>query len=302
MRILPGPTRSNKLLAWSPCGRWLATGGTGEGVTVWDTFAGTEGRRILHGTQGAVLLRFLPESGALFAAMRNGAWTWNPADDSAVPMRLIRGGRIVSDYGIFAFALSASGRRCAQFVYREHARQLEVYALEGGRFDLLHQYPPGEIGVNGSIVFRTETELFGVLRSWHFARWAVETGECVGSVALMAKATTVPQWVLSPDGTRVVWTTADALHVGALDGTGGANVPTPEKQFRRGLAWSPCGRVLACGFGTTVQLFEADTLAEIRALDWGIGKPRALAFSPDGARCAVSGDGGRGWVAVFDLD
>jgi WD40 repeat protein len=301
MRILPGPTRSNKLLAWSPCGRWLATGGTGEGVTVWDTFAGTEGRRILHGTQGAVLIRFLPDSGALLAAMRNGAWTWNPTDGSAAPVTLRRGERVVSDYGIFAFALSASGRRCAQFVYRTRARQLEIYALESGRLELLHQYPTGEFGVSGPIAFRTETELLGTLPTGRFGRWDTETG-APAAVALPVDAVPVEHWALSPDGTRVVWTTVAALHVGALDGTGGANVPTPEKTFRRGLAWSPCGRVLACGFGTTVQLLEADTLAEIRSLDWGIGKPRALAFSPDGGRCAVSGDSGRGWVAVFDLD
>ncbi len=296
MRILPGPTHSNKLLAWSPCGRWLAAGGTGEGVSVWDTFAGTEGRRILHGTQGAVLLRFLPESGVLFAAMRNGAWTWNPIDDSAIPMKLIRGGRIVSDYGIFAFALSTSGRRCAQFVYREHARQLEVYALEGGHFDLLHHYPSGEIGVHGLVAFRAETELFGLHRDRHFGRWDAETGKSLGSVALGSDAFPVEHWALSPEGTRVVWTTVAALHTSALDGTPAVSLPTPATAFRRGLAWSPCG------VGTTVQLLEADTLAEIRALDWGIGKPRALAFSPDGGRCAVSGDSGRGWVAVFDLD
>jgi WD40 repeat protein len=301
MHVLPGPTRSNKLLAWSPCGRWLATAGTGEGVTVWDTFAGTEGRRILHGTQGAVLLRFLPDSGELFAAMRNGAWTWNPADDSAAPVTLRRGGRVVSDYGIFAFALSGSGRRCAQFVYRNRARQLELYALESGRFDLLHEYPPGEIGVNGLVAFRTEAELFGTLRNRHFGRWTAETGEAVGSVALAPNAVPVQHYVLSPDGTRAAWTTVAALHTSALDDAA-TNCATAKGASRRGLAWSPCGRVLACGLGTTVQLFEADSLAEIRALDWGIGKPRALAFSPDGARCAVSGDSGRGWVAVFDLD
>jgi WD40 repeat protein len=54
--------------------------------------------------------------------------------------------------------------------------------------------------------------------------------------------------------------------------------------------------------GRTVRLLDADTLAEVRALDWGTGKARAVAFSPDGLRAAVSGDAGRGWVTVFDLD
>lgn len=301
MRILPGPTRSNKLLAWSPCGRWLAAGGTGEGVTAWDTFAGTEGRRILHGTQGAVLLRFLPDSGALFAAMRNGAWTWNPTDDSAAPVALHQSGRINVDFGMFGFALSASGRRCAQFVYREQVRLLELCLFDGRSLELFNEYPASEIGVNGVVAFRTETELFGTMRTRHFGRWAAETGEAVGSVALAPTAVPVQHWALSPDASRIAWTTVAALHTSALDDSA-TSFATAKGIHRRGLAWSPCGRVLACGFGTTVQLLEADTLAEIRALDWGIGKPRALAFSPDGARCAVSGDSGRGWVAVFDLD
>lgn len=300
MRILPGPTRSNKLLAWSPCGRWLAAGGTGEGVTVWDTFAGTEGRRILHGTQGAVLLRFLPESGVLFAAMRNGAWTWNPTDESAAPVTLRRGGPTATDGGIHQFAMSASGHRCAQFVWRDGARLLELCAFDGRGLELLNEYPPGEIGMFGPIVFRTETELFSVRDDTHFARWTAETGARETPVSLLPMPPS--NWAMSPDGERVAVAATAALHVAPHDGSAAVSLPTPAKTYRRGLAWSPCGRVLACGYGTTVQLLEADTLAEIRALDWGIGKPRALAFSPDGARCAVSGDGGRGWVAVFDLD
>lgn len=299
MHVLPGPTRSNKLLAWSPCGRWLATAGTGEGVTVWDTFAGTEGRHILHGTQGAVLLRFLPDSGALFAAMRNGAWTWNPADGSAAPVTLPRGGPTPTDGGIYSFAMSASGHRCAQFVYRERTRLLELCALDGRHLELLGAHPAAEIGTFGPVAFRTEAELYGVLRDGRLAQWSAETGEALSPVSLRPQ--TAAKWALSPDGARVAIIAADALYVAPTDGSA-APPAAPPGTLRRGLAWSPCGRVVACGVGTTVQLLEADTLAEIRALDWGIGKPRALAFSPDGTRCAVSGDSGRGWVAVFDLD
>jgi WD40 repeat protein len=299
MRILPGPTRSNTHLAWSPCGRWLATGGTGEGVTVWDTFAGTEGRRILHGTQGAVLLRFLPDSGALFAAMRNGAWVWNPDDGSATPVTLLYRNPTSMDDGIFQFAMSSSGRRCARFVWRGGVRHLELGAFDGQRLELLNEYPAAEIGTFGSVAFRTEAELYGVLRDGRLAQWSAEMGEALSPVSLRPQ--TAAKWALSPDGARVAIIAADALYVAPTDGSA-VSPAAPPGALRRGLAWSPCGRVLACGCGTTVQLLDADTLAEIRALDWGIGKPRALAFSPDGARCAVSGDSGRGWVAVFDLD
>jgi WD40 repeat protein len=298
MRILPGPTRSNTHLAWSPCGRWLATGGTGDGAMLWDTFAGTEGQRVLTGGHGTVGLRFVPDSGRLVLMSRSGLWALDV--ESGQEKKLALRGRNGAN-AIIAGAFSPDGRLCAVNQWGNTGRAIAVYDLSEPVTPSA-EYGSNVLGHDSPFAYRSSEQLFWIDTSWNLAWFSSATGDPLGSIPFPASRRVVSDWALSPDGARAALVTPEALYVAPLDGTPPVSLPRPAKTFRRGLAWSPCGRVLACGCGTTVQLLEADTLAEIRALDWGIGKPRALAFSPDGARCAVSGDSGRGWVAVFDLD
>jgi WD40 repeat protein len=66
------------------------------------------------------------------------------------------------------------------------------------------------------------------------------------------------------------------------------------------LAVHPSGRFIATAEGTTVVYRSADTLRELKAFRWGVGKPRCLAFSEDGTLGAAGGD--RGQVALWDID
>ena len=96
--------------------------------------------------------------------------------------------------------------------------------------------------------------------------------------------------------------TEPGLFLRRLDDPTTLELPAAEGEVRRGLAFHPDGRTLAYATGTTVRFLDADTFAEVRAFDWGTGKVRAVAFSPDGLRAAISGEGGKGWVTVFDLE
>lgn len=298
MRILPGPTRSNTHLAWSPCGRWLATGGTGDGAMLWDTFAGTEGQRVLTGGHGTVGLRFVSGSERLVQMSRSGLWALDV--DSGQEKKLMLRGRNGANT-IITGAFAPDARSCAVNQWGNTGRAIAVYDLSEPLVPSA-EYEFRELAHDAPFVYRSNEQFFCADTSWNLSWFSAATGERLGSIPSPTDRRVVSHWALSPDGARVALVAPEALYVAPLDGSLVVRLPTPTGTFRRGLAWSPCGRVLACGCGTTVQLLEADTLAEIRALDWGIGKPRALAFSPDGARCAVSGDSGRGWVAVFDLD
>jgi WD40 repeat protein len=112
----------------------------------------------------------------------------------------------------------------------------------------------------------------------------------------------VRRWALSPEGERVAWITQYGLFLRRLDDPATLELLAAKGEVRRGLAWAPDGRTLAYTTGTTVRLLDADTFAEVRAFDWGTGKARAVAFSPDGLRAAVSAEGGKGYVTVFDLE
>lgn len=60
------------------------------------------------------------------------------------------------------------------------------------------------------------------------------------------------------------------------------------------------GTVFTASCDGTVRVWDANTGAEVRAFDWGIGKVRAAVVSPDGALCAAGSDDGH--LVVWDAD
>ena len=69
----------------------------------------------------------------------------------------------------------------------------------------------------------------------------------------------------------------------------------------RAVGFLPGGAtVLTAGMDGTARLWEANTGAEMRAFDWGIGKVRVAAVSPDGLTCAAGGESGQ--IVLWDVD
>ncbi|MBN9120925.1 MAG: WD40 repeat domain-containing protein [Planctomycetes bacterium] len=307
MRVLPGPTKSNQVLAWSPDGRFVAAGGSGDGVMAWDVPAGTPGRIVLPGRHGGRLMRFCPRTGRLYVAFQSGGfWYWDPSTDEER--------QLTAAYSIvYGLAVSDDGRSVATDVYnfpsgRRGARRSVVgYAVAGtGELAEAWARPGDKWDDRGSISFRPGTdELFGLGRhvgdELRFV-WVRSSNRVAGSFAVPPEAGRVTRWALAPDSARVAWLTERGLYLRRLDDPATLELPAAEGELRRGLAFHPSGRTLAYTTGTTVRLLDADTLVEVRAFDWGTGKVRAVAFSPDGLRAAVSAEGGKGWVTVFDLE
>lgn len=309
MRVLPGPTKSNSVLAWSPDGRFVVAGGTGDGVFVWDVDAGTPGARVLSAGHGGEALRFCRATGRLYVAFRTGGvWTFDPhtsEERQHWPYEFT--------VNHFSPALSYDGRTLV-FRRSTYNSAPTTYAVVGFAVDddgsLREMWSRHDTGWSApgrlDLTFRGGTDQ---LFSGHCSsggdgqfEWVIaSTGKLVGAMELMPR-TFISQWALAPDGNSVAWFSSHALHVQRLDETGARVLPAAQDEFRRGLAWSPDSRTLAFASGRLVKLIDADTLAELRAFDWGTGKPRAVVFSPDGLRAAVSGDAGRGWVTVFDLE
>lgn len=313
MRVLPGPTKSNQVLAWSPDGRWLVAGGSGDGVTVWDVDENAPGRRLFADAHGGKLMRFCRANGLLYVAFQNGGFRdWNPITDEE---RRHPWSAWAHQYN--GFALAADGRAVALNVYRERAlndmeSQDVGYTVGPDGLTTEEWARPNKHNWNSSHSFAFRNgidELFGVglhRGEGQFVRIRARSGAVVGSVPIPpgpGPYQTLSHWALSPDGERVACISDRALYVCEIEtGAPPLELPAADGEYRRGLAWTPDGRVLSYTTGTTVRLLDSTTLNEVRALDWNIGKPRAVAFNPDGLRAAVSGDGGRGWVTVFDLE
>lgn len=300
MRVLPGPTKSNQVLAWSPDGRFVVAGGTGDGMTVWPADGLTPGRRVLLAGHGGEGMRFCPRTGRLYVAFRSGGvWTFDPNtghERQCFPY----------DYRIqYAWpAISDDGRTLTLRRFTGPAYELVGHAVaDDGALTERWARPFG--GEGSRFVFRAGTDqLFMPRGNWTYQfafEWFVaSTGTGVGQIGLPPN-TRVAYWELSPDGDRVAWLADHVLCVQRLNEPAARVLPTAG-ELRRGLAWAPDGRTLAYGTKSVVRLIDADTLTERRAFDWGTGNVRAIAFSPDGLRAAASAEGGKGWVTVFDLE
>jgi WD40 repeat protein len=69
----------------------------------------------------------------------------------------------------------------------------------------------------------------------------------------------------------------------------------------RAVGFAPDARtVFTAGSDGTVRVWDANTGAEVRAFDWGIGSVRAVCAAPDGAVCAAGGADGH--LVVWDAD
>jgi WD40 repeat protein len=306
MRVLPGPTKSNGVLAWSPDGRFIAASGKGVGITVWDVDAGTPGHRVLSAGHGGEAMTFCRATGRLYVAFRaGGVWTYDPNTGEE------RRRRSLDDrIGYLSPAVSTDGRTVVLTRYGVGAtgRAIVGYAVvDDGPFAEVWTWPTPGGPLWTNFVFRPGTDqLFGLRMQGHgkleFFWVTASTGALIGTLPLADHMRSVAHWTLSPDGSCVAWLFEHGLYLQRLDESEPRVIPAASGEWRRGLAWAPDGRTLAYTSGSTVRLLDAGALSEVRAFDWGTGKARAVAFSPDGLRAAVSAEGGRGWVTVFDLE
>jgi WD40 repeat protein len=86
-----------------------------------------------------------------------------------------------------------------------------------------------------------------------------------------------------------------------IDGDGPVVTLRGHTLFVRGMGFTRDGQsVITAGSDGSVRLWDANTGAERRSFDWGIGKLYAAAFSPDGLTCAAGSENGQ--VVVWDVD
>jgi WD40 repeat protein len=127
------------------------------------------------------------------------------------------------------------------------------------------------------------------------------TGEGINSIE--GPGTKTDQLAMSPLGGTLVTRIGKSLFVFDLN-----NLTADTQRLRNdggqhftGIAFHPSGRHLAatCNDGT-VTFYDAVTWKRVRAFNWGVGRMRSIAFSPDGMLAAAGSDTGR--VVVWDVD
>jgi WD40 repeat protein len=161
-----------------------------------------------------------------------------------------------------------------------------------------------------SLFFLSRSRFARIVLAWNgggvvqvYAIHDVATGTVVSSVTTTEAEDDYRQHVISADrrlmaarrGTRVAVLPCDDFSNRV------AVIRNDSRKEFTGLAFHPSGRFLAATSNdATVKLYDTTRWQMAHAFDWGIGRLRSIAFSPDGSLAAAGGD--KGQIIVWDFD
>jgi WD40 repeat protein len=298
MRIMPGRVKANHHIKFSPDGRFLACGGNSRGVALWNLETNEKPATILERGHGTLAMCFDSNTDRLIVAfVARGVFVWGPT-----PGREYQFASWGNDGFIHGMAVAPEGKTVVVSGYRDSDFTLTKHLLDSDT-------PGDEILATvgnpwaGEFVFRPGgEELFGY-GSVSYPRCfvAVDADELSRYMSYpieLEPSESVVGWALSPDGSRVAYTTRTRLRV--LELATRIEVEFRERGFGRAIAFHPGGELLAVGWEEGVRLLDSRTFAEVRSLSWNKGRIRSLAFAPDGMTAASAGE--RGWVTLWDVD
>jgi WD40 repeat protein/tRNA A-37 threonylcarbamoyl transferase component Bud32 len=282
-----GPIRS---VAFSPDGRWLASGGDDKAIRIWDMAAG-QTARILHGHTGQV--------GSL-AFSANGRWLASAGEDKTIRVWDLGQGEATlilrPDTRVGGVAFSPDNRELAAGlndgtvriwdpitgapcrVLRGHNKPAEAICVAYS--------PDGRRLASGGDALSSQE---GVSQPGELKVWDTLTGqECLTPQGFIAG---VKNLAFSPDGRRLAAAGPDRdlrvwdMSTGQLD-----LILRGQSTGYWGVVFTPDGRHLAAaGSDNTVHVWDTATGRETLALRGHTGPIRSIALSPDGRRLASAG-------------
>ena len=306
MLILQGAARHLENLAFSPDGVFVAASDRDGPIELWDTTAARLAHTFpSHTHHDAYSFQFHPLTGRLFApGNTDGIVVHDPATGGTA-VNKIRGATVARvavapDGSSLLYYHYTSGRRnfCRRD-FRRSGRTVAAWAVP--------LFPPDpDFGWTRSLQYIGDgarfctTDYTGKKATNRLAVRSVATGDILAT-------TRIPHtdpWGLAvtPDASRFAVRGGTSLMVWDWDTFEEKPriLRTKSKRPVTGMAYHPCGKLLAATSGDAVTFFDTTTDEVAFTFEWDVGRLGCVCFAPDGTKAAAGTHDGR--VVVWDVD
>jgi len=289
--MLPLPHRGAVLTcAFSPDGKFVATGGADKSVRIWELASGRETRRLEAGDK-VVHVAYAPDARSLVIVAAGGdapIQLWDAGTGKVIWKATAGAGTLTSA------AFSPDGRRLAA-----GSNDQSLYVLDAPTGRMLMN-ARGHLGGVTAVAVSPDGRLIASGGAdYAVCLWDMPTGRQL--LRLMAHSKEVESVAFSPDGKLLASAASRDKGVRLWDVATGKKVRQLEAPDAvHCVAFAPDGKTIAvAGADKLVRLFEAATGKETRSFGGLQGKITGLAFSPDARRVVTAGEDGT--AIVWDL-
>jgi Tol biopolymer transport system component len=288
-RAGPGPIRqpftlqtasSYHTAAFSPDGKWLASPGLRNAVTLWDVVRGKEVRSFTGHRKDVFDVVFSPDGKWLAGAGREGAKLWNAATGKEVFTTHGQAWTTRVAFSPDGKQLASAGNGGIRLWETATGRQIGSFPDRSSWVSSVSFSPDGKRLACGNM--NKEVRI-----------WAVATGR--EDRVLLGHTSSIHTVAFSPDGRLLASSSVDKT-VKLWDAVKGQELLTLRGHLAavHTIAFSPDGKRLVTASGDkTVKLWEVRTGQVQWTLQGHTGAVYAAAFSPDGKRLATTGSDGK---------
>ena len=269
-------------VAFSPDGKWVASGGWDQSTRVWDVLSGREVSRLNHAG---------PVSGVAFSP--DGKWVVSGSQDGTARVWDASSGRelvrMTHQGTVWAVAFSPGGRRIVTGSEDGTAR---VWDAVSGReiAQMKHR------GVVYSVAFSPDgNKVVSGSQDGTARIWDPATGR---ELARIRASSELWKAAFSPDGKKVVTSGWDGV-VGVWDAASGQKIAGMQHNGQvRSIAFSQDGtRIVSGSDDGTARVWDVETGRELIHVRHA-GRVLAVAFHPDGSKVVSAGEDG--FTRVWD--
>jgi WD40 repeat protein len=300
MQFLKGHKKRINALAFSADGLHLLTGSDDQTARLWDLTNGTEVARYETERYCVLYAQFVPGPGPkrLLVGTANRLWLWEPDTDRAT--------LFTPDGGEDALAFAPDGLLVT--IGGRGESSVRRWQVSGWKLLDTWSSDPSPVGC---LAISADGELLATgCTNGTVLLWDMATGKSIASLGDPAQTQSsspaaadqyVAHLAFVGRSRTLVAATSQTLRV--WDTTTRQLLATHRHKGKhyQGIAVLADGRLLATANNdATVRFHWLPTLAEQTAYDWKIGAALAIAFAPDGFRCAAGGRSGK--VVVWDVD